>query len=230
MSRASRSWCRSTPRRKCGRAGSDREIVPSRRPEGSAVRSRGSRRGCSLGEFAGRSGIDGVCSRLGSSAHLRRDCRSDGRSHSFPSSTSKPWSRSRDDRSIDGDSKWRCWACSPAPLCCWRLWELTECWRSAWRGAGKKSGFAWLLAQPGNILSMVRRRGLAPVGIGFLAGVAGAAALGKVLSGLFFRVSPYDWRIILAVLVLTTTSALAACWIPASRATRVDPLEALRYE
>jgi predicted permease len=85
-------------------------------------------------------------------------------------------------------------------------------------------------AQPGNILSMVIRSGLAPVALGIAAGVAGALALGRVLAGLLFAVSPYDWRTISGVFVLTALSALAACWIPARRATRVDPLEALRYE
>ncbi|HKN60240.1 MAG TPA: ABC transporter permease, partial [Candidatus Acidoferrales bacterium] len=81
-------------------------------------------------------------------------------------------------------------------------------------------------AQPTNILSMVMRRGLVPVTFGLVAGVAGALALGKVLSGLLFAVSPYDWRTILGVIVLTMICAVAACWIPARRATRVDPLEA----
>ncbi len=85
-------------------------------------------------------------------------------------------------------------------------------------------------AQPENILSMVIRRGLVPVGLGLAAGVAGALALGRLLSGLLFAVSPYDWRTILGVIVLTLICALAACWIPARRATRVDPLVALRYE
>jgi putative ABC transport system permease protein len=85
-------------------------------------------------------------------------------------------------------------------------------------------------AQAGNILSMVMRRGLAPVAFGVAAGVAGALALRRVLSGLLFAVSPYDCRTILGALVLTMCSAVAACWIPAHRATRVDPLEALRYE
>jgi predicted permease len=85
-------------------------------------------------------------------------------------------------------------------------------------------------AQPGNILSMVIRRGLVPVAFGLVVGVAGALSLGRVLSSLLFAVSPYDWRTILGVVALTLICALAACWIPARRATRVDPLEALRYE
>ena len=85
-------------------------------------------------------------------------------------------------------------------------------------------------AQAGNVLSIVMKRGLAPVAFGIAAGVAGALAMGKLLAGLLFAVSPYDWRTIAAVLMLTAGSAIAACWIPARRATRVDPLEALRYE
>jgi ABC-type antimicrobial peptide transport system permease subunit len=85
-------------------------------------------------------------------------------------------------------------------------------------------------AQPGNILSMVVRQGLAPVAIGFVTGVAGTLALGRVLSGLLFSISPYNWRTILGVLLLTAGSAMTACWIPARRATRINPWEALRYE
>jgi predicted permease len=85
-------------------------------------------------------------------------------------------------------------------------------------------------AQPTNIVSMVMRRGLVPVAFGVVAGVAGALALGRVISGLLFGVSPYDWRTILGVMALTLICALAACWIPARRATRVDLLDALRYE
>jgi predicted permease len=85
-------------------------------------------------------------------------------------------------------------------------------------------------AQAKNILQLVMRRGLAPVAIGFLIGVAGAMALGRLVAGLLFGVSPYDGRTILVVLAITAVTALAACWIPARRATRVDPLVALRYE
>jgi predicted permease len=85
-------------------------------------------------------------------------------------------------------------------------------------------------AQPTNIVSMVMRRGLVPVAFGVVAGVAGSLALGRVISGLLFGVSPYDWRTILGVMALTLICALAACWIPARRATRVDLLDALRYE
>lgn len=85
-------------------------------------------------------------------------------------------------------------------------------------------------AQPGNILSIVMKRGLAPVALGIIAGIAGALACGRLIAGMLFGVSPSDWKTILAVSVLTALAALAACWIPARRAIRVDPLQALRYE
>jgi putative ABC transport system permease protein len=85
-------------------------------------------------------------------------------------------------------------------------------------------------AQSGNILGLVMRRGLWPVALGLFVGVVGALVLGRLVAGLLFGVSPYDWKTIVAVLAITTVTALAACWIPARRATRVDPLVALRYE
>jgi predicted permease len=85
-------------------------------------------------------------------------------------------------------------------------------------------------ALPANILSMVMRRGLAPVVVGFATGVASALALGRVLSGFLFCVRPYDLGTMAAVLMVTLITAVAACWIPARRATEIDPLDALRYE
>jgi predicted permease len=85
-------------------------------------------------------------------------------------------------------------------------------------------------AQPANILSMAMRRGLTPVAVGFAAGVASALALGRFLTGFLFSVRPYDLRTIVAVFIVTLIAAVAACWIPAHRATQMDPLDALRYQ
>jgi putative ABC transport system permease protein len=65
---------------------------------------------------------------------------------------------------------------------------------------------------------------------GLIAGVAGALALGRLLSSLLFEVSPADPLTIGAVIVVLAATAAFACSVPALRATRVDPMVALRYE
>jgi ABC-type antimicrobial peptide transport system permease subunit len=77
---------------------------------------------------------------------------------------------------------------------------------------------------------MVLRQGLTPVIVGLLAGVAGALALGRLLTSLLFEVSPADPLTISAVIVALASVAAFACTVPALRATRVDPMTALRYE
>ena len=85
-------------------------------------------------------------------------------------------------------------------------------------------------AQRRDIMRMVLRHGiraaLAGVGIGVLAGLP----LTRLLRSMLFGVTPGDWITFLSVAVLLLVVALAACSIPALRATRVDPIVALRYE
>jgi putative ABC transport system permease protein len=85
-------------------------------------------------------------------------------------------------------------------------------------------------AQRGDVFRLIVGQGLllAVVGVGI--GAAGAYALTRIISGLLFNVSPTDRLTFLFVSVLVTAVALLACYLPARRATRVDPLEALRYE
>jgi len=85
-------------------------------------------------------------------------------------------------------------------------------------------------ARASDIYRMVLRQGLAPLLLGLIAGVAGALALGRLLSSLLFEVSPADPLTISAVIVVLAASAALACTVPALRATRVDPMSALRYE
>jgi predicted permease len=85
-------------------------------------------------------------------------------------------------------------------------------------------------ARTSDIYRMVLRQGLAPVLLGLIAGVAGALALGRLLSSLLFEVSPADPLTISAVIVVLAGTAAFACTVPALRATRVDPMSALRYE
>ena len=85
-------------------------------------------------------------------------------------------------------------------------------------------------ARPENIIGLVVRQGMQLTLIGILAGLAGAAALTRVIASLLFGVSTRDLATFLAVPVLLAAVAFAATVIPALRATSVDPLVALREE
>jgi ABC-type antimicrobial peptide transport system permease subunit len=85
-------------------------------------------------------------------------------------------------------------------------------------------------AQSRDVVGMVLRHGLLLTGLGIALGVAGALALSGTIRGLLFGVAPADPASYLAALGLLGGAALVACWLPARRATRVDPLVALRHE
>jgi putative ABC transport system permease protein len=85
-------------------------------------------------------------------------------------------------------------------------------------------------AKLGDVLRMVVLEGMRPVAFGVALGIAGAFALGRVLASLVFSVKPTDPVTFLAAAVLLALISLLACIIPAYRATRVDPIAALRYE
>jgi len=78
------------------------------------------------------------------------------------------------------------------------------------------------------VLSMVLRQGLALAGAGLLLGAVGAVAAGRLMRTLLFNVSPIDPATLVTVTIVMGLVALAACVVPALRATRVDPLTTLR--
>ena len=85
-------------------------------------------------------------------------------------------------------------------------------------------------AQPRNVFGMVVRQGLGAAAIGLTLGLAGAVALGGVLRKLLYGVTPTDPATFIGVTVVLLAVAVAACLVPARRALRVDPLDALRSE
>jgi putative ABC transport system permease protein len=85
-------------------------------------------------------------------------------------------------------------------------------------------------AQPGNVLGMVLKQGLRLALIGVVLGVGASLALTRLMTSMLFGVKASDPITYVAVAAGLAAIALAACWIPAWRATRVDPVIALRYE
>jgi putative ABC transport system permease protein len=85
-------------------------------------------------------------------------------------------------------------------------------------------------ARPASIAGMVLRQGLLPVAAGLAAGVVASVTLGRILGSLLFGVSAWDPMTIGLVVTLLSAVALAATYVPAHRATHVDPVTALRYE
>jgi len=81
-----------------------------------------------------------------------------------------------------------------------------------------------------DVLLMVVRQGMSLVLVGIALGLLGAYALTRTVRSLLFEVAPTDALTFLIVPLLLAVVAFIACYLPARRATKVDPLEALRYE
>ena len=85
-------------------------------------------------------------------------------------------------------------------------------------------------ATPGKIAVLIQKQAAAMVGAGLAAGLLAAAALTRLIRALLFEVSPGDPRSLAAAIAALVITAALAAWIPARRATGVDPIAALREE
>jgi predicted permease len=81
-----------------------------------------------------------------------------------------------------------------------------------------------------DLLGMVLRQGMTPVLVGLAAGVVGALFAGRLIGSLLFDISANDPVTLATVVLVVAAVALVACFVPARRAMRVDPIVALRYE
>jgi putative ABC transport system permease protein len=85
-------------------------------------------------------------------------------------------------------------------------------------------------ARTSQVMKLVLKEGMVFALIGIVIGLSGAFALTRLMAALLFDVGARDPFAFVSVATLLALVAFVACYIPARRATRVDPLEALRYE
>jgi ABC-type antimicrobial peptide transport system permease subunit len=85
-------------------------------------------------------------------------------------------------------------------------------------------------AAQSNVLTQVMKQGVVLTTIGIVAGLAGAFALNRLIASLLFGVQPTDAPTMVAVVATITSVAAVACWLPAWRASRLDPNIVLRQD
>ena len=85
-------------------------------------------------------------------------------------------------------------------------------------------------AHPRSILALILAQGMRLVLLGLAAGLAASFGMTRLMSSLLFRVHPFDPLSLGAVALVLASIAALACFLPARRATRVDPMAALRIE
>jgi FtsX-like permease family len=109
----------------------------------------------------------------------------------------------------------------------WRVWCAFVLRYPAPREIGVRVAMG---AQRSSILAMTIREGMKVTFVGAAIGLVGASLLTRLMAGLLYGVTARDPLTFVGVATAMSLVSLAACYIPARRATRVDPLVALRYE
>jgi ABC-type antimicrobial peptide transport system permease subunit len=85
-------------------------------------------------------------------------------------------------------------------------------------------------AGPNRVLALILKEGMILACIGLILGLGGAYGVGKAMHSIFYNVGTIDFAAFSAVAAALLLAALLACFIPARRATLVDPMQALRQE
>jgi hypothetical protein len=85
-------------------------------------------------------------------------------------------------------------------------------------------------AQRSDVIGLIIKHGMRLVAVGLVIGLAAALACGRVVKTFLFEIKPFDAITFICVPILLSVAALLACYLPARRATRVDPLRSLRHE
>jgi len=85
-------------------------------------------------------------------------------------------------------------------------------------------------AQSGNVLGLILKKGCLLAGLGIAIGLLGALAVTRILEFMLYQVTPLDPVTFTVVPLLLLAVSLLACYVPARRVTKIDPMEALRYE
>jgi putative ABC transport system permease protein len=81
-----------------------------------------------------------------------------------------------------------------------------------------------------HVVRLIMRQGVVQLVAGLVLGLVGALAVTSLLTGFLFGVGPRDPATFAAIVAVLVVTGLLASWVPARRATRVDPLVAIRYE
>lgn len=85
-------------------------------------------------------------------------------------------------------------------------------------------------AEAARVRRLMLRQALIPVGLGAVIGLTAALALGGLMSGLLYEVSGSDPATLAVTTLVLVVIALAASWVPALRASRIEPVRALRHD